>query len=115
MTTGQDQHPGLAELARQVRDVLNRFEGLASKFEATFLTKEIFKLYSDGVERELEHFSQALTKAATAEKEHNDQLERRIAALESSVTWVVRLVIAAVIAALLAGIFVTKQKAGGGG
>jgi len=35
--------------------------------------------------------------------------------LESSLTWVVRLVIAAVIAALLAGIFVTKQKAGGGG
>lgn len=114
MTTGPE-HPGLAELARQVRDVLGRFEALANKFEATFLTKEFFKLYSDGITRELEHLSQSMVSSTVAEKEHNDQLERRIASLESTLTWVVRLVIAAVIAALLAGIFVTKGKTGGGG
>lgn len=95
--------------------MLGRFEALANKFEATFLTKEFFKLYSDGITRELEHISQSLVASALAEKEHNDQLERRIASLESTLTWVVRLVIAAVIAALLAGIFVTKGKTGGGG
>ena len=108
-----DSPPGVGELSRQVREVLGRFEGLANKLEANFVNKDIFKLYSDGVTRELEHVSKALDMQVQAEKERNDQLEKRISKLEGNVTWVVRIVIAAVIVALLAGIGISK--AGGGG
>lgn len=105
--------PGVGELARQVRDVLGRFESLANKLETQFVSKEIFKLYTDGVTRELEHLSKAADQSVAMEKERNEQLERRISKLESNLTWVVRIVIAAVVVALLAGIGISK--AGGGG
>ena len=108
-----DTPPGVGELSRQVREVLGRFEGLANKLETNFVNKDIFKLYSDGVTRELEHVSKAIDIQVLAEKERNDQLEKRISKLEGNITWVVRIVIAAIIVALLAAIGISK--AGGGG
>lgn len=116
--------PGLGELSRQVREVLARYEAIANKLEANFVNKEIFKLYTDGVTRELEHLSDAaksqiaaLAEAdkaqKVAEKERNDRLEQRISKLEGNFTWVVRIVVAAVIVAVLAGVGISK--AGGGG
>jgi hypothetical protein len=105
--------------------VLGRFEGLASKLESQFISKDIFKLYSDGVARELEHLvtrmnstdisqAKALDIAVAAEKERNEQLEKRISKLEANITWIVRIVVAAVIVAVLAAAGF-KAKAGGGG
>jgi hypothetical protein len=109
-----DHNPGLAELSRQVRDVLTRFEVLANKLEANFLSKEIFKLYSDGVTRELEHVSKALDVEVKAEKERNDQLGKRISDIEGNITWLVRVIVAAIVVALIAGLGIAA-KAGGGG
>lgn len=120
-----DHQPGLAELARQVQGVLARFEALAGKLEANFLTKEIFRLYSDGVARELEHISKSLDAKAEAEKERDSHLEKRIADVEGSlgkrissvednITWVVRIVIGAIILALLAVVGITAKAKGGG-
>lgn len=119
-------HPGLAELSRLVRDVLQRFESLATKLESQFVNKDIFKLYSDGVARELEHLvsrmnstdsshAKALELAVAAERERNEQLENRISKLESNITWIVRIVVAAVILAVLAAVGIGRVKAGGGG
>jgi hypothetical protein len=105
--------PGVGELSRQVREVLGRFEGLVNKLEAQFVTKEIFKLYTDQMTRELEHLIKGQDQQVAAEKERNDQLDKRIAKIESNITWIVRLVLAAVVVALLAGIGLSK--AGGGG
>lgn len=125
--------PGLAELSRLVRDVLNRFESLATKLESQFISKDVFKLYSDSATRELEHLisrlgsaEQAWTKnladAVAAEKERNDnlekrnaQLEKRIELLEGNNRWIVRLIIAAVIAFVLAAVGISTKAAGGGG
>lgn len=118
--------PGLGELSRLVRDVLMRFENLATKLETQFVNKDIFKLYSDGVARELEHLvtrmnatdtstAKALDLSVAAEKERNEQLERRISKLEAHLTWVVRVVAAAVILAVLAAVGIGRIKAGGGG
>jgi hypothetical protein len=117
--------PGLPELSRQVRDVLARFEALANKLEANFINKEIFRLYSDGVTRELEHISRSLDQQVQAEKERNGDLDKRLAvvegnldkrisALEGNITWVVRAVIGAIIIALLAGIGIAAKAKGGG-
>lgn len=105
--------------------MLARFENLANKLDANFINKEIFRLYSDGVTRELEHIVKSLDSKADAEKERDAQLDRRIADVESrlggriteiegNITWVVRVVIGAIILALLAGVgFVAKVKGGG--
>lgn len=132
MTDPGGSNPGLAELSRLVRDVLQRFEGLATKLETQFINKDVFKLYSDGITREIEHllsrviaaestWSKNLDASVAAERERNDQLdkrnaqlEKRVELLEGNIRWVVRLVIAAVIAFVLAAVGL-NAKAGGGG
>lgn len=125
--------PGLGELSRLVRDVLQRFETLATKLESQFINKDVFTLYSDGIKRELEHlvsrmnsadqtWTKNLADTVAAERERNDQLEKRnvqlekrIESLEGNIRWVVRLVIAAVIAFVLAAVGISAKAAGGGG
>jgi len=104
--------PALGELSRQVRDVLTRYEGIANKLETNFVTKEFFKLYTDGLARELEHASRAADRQAAAEKERNDQLDKRVSKLESNITWVVRVVIAAIVVAVLAAIGISRSGGG---
>ena len=132
MTDPSGGAPGLAELSRLVRDVLHRFESLATKLETQFINKDVFNLYTTGVARELEQLvarmnsaDQALTKGLAdtvgAEKERNeqlgkrdDQLERRLAEVEGNIRWIVRLVIAAVVMFVLAAVGISARAGGGG-
>lgn len=93
--------PGVGELSRQVREVLARFEQLVNKLETQFVTKDFFTLYTGGVTREIEHLADGAKNAEKTEKDRNDVLEKRIANLENNQRWVVRIVLAAVIVALL--------------
>lgn len=112
--------PGVGELSRQVREVLTRFEQLVNKLETQFVNKDFFKLYTDGVNRELEHLvkshaelkqdaSKSVDTLERAEKDRNDQLEKRIAQLEGNITWIVRIVIAAIVVAVLAAVGFSKS------
>lgn len=104
-----NQAPTPGELSRQVREVLGRFEALLNKLDTQFVSNAIFKLYSDGVARELEHLVKGQDVMVLAEKDRNDQLEKRISKVEGNITWVVRIVIAAVILAILAALGLSKS------
>ena len=123
--TQPEHNPGLAELSRQVQGVLARFESLANKLEANFINKEIFRLYSDGVARELEHVLKAIDEKVVAEKERDAQLDkrlseidsqlgRRVSDIEGNITWIVRVIIGAIILALIAGLGIAAKAKGGG-
>lgn len=112
--------PGVGELSRQVREVLARFEQLVNKLETQFVNKDFFRLYTDGVEREIKHLRQAqadlkqdagksVDTLERAEKDRNDQLEKRIAQLEGNITWIVRIVLAAIVVAVLAAVGFSKS------
>lgn len=108
MPDSGNQSPTPGELSRTVRDVLGRFEALANKLDVQFVNKDIFKLYSDGVARELEHLIKG-------QEQRDAQLEQRIQKLENNITWVVRIVIGAVVLAVLAAIGISRIGSGGGG
>jgi BMFP domain-containing protein YqiC len=105
--------PTSADLARQLQATMGRFESLGNKLEAQFINKDMFALHMDAIRRELEILHKANEQMLLAEKERNDRLATRIDQLEGNFTWIVRIIIAAVVVAVLAGIGISK--AGGGG
>jgi CHASE3 domain sensor protein len=85
---------------------------LVTKLETQFVTRDFFTLHSDGVKSEQGHLRASVDQLEKAEKERNDQLERRIKQLEDNQKWIVRLVLAAVIVAVLAAVGFSKSAGG---
>ena len=112
------------ELARQVREVLIRFQGLADRLDNAYLTKETFSLYKDLVDRTLKQLEDASAnldrdkaeKTVTDSLSHRvdnradkgavESLERRVSNIEDNNKWLVRLVLGVVILAVI-GLVVT--------
>lgn len=112
----EEQYPGIAELARQVRDVLVRFETLGARLETQFVRADIFQLWLQSFQQDLKDLT------ATKEKEHKelaerdkserDHLTKRVSDLEDNIKWVVRLVIGFILLGIL-GAALTFTKGGG--
>lgn len=80
----------LGEIASRLDDVFRRFEALANDLPKTFINKELFAAYKD------------LIDAKDAANDLKVQgLERRIEDLEDDKKWLYRLIISAVILAVL--------------
>lgn len=117
---------GIGELSRQVRDVLVRFEGLATRLETQFVRSENFQLYKQLVDTAISNLQQRVSELASAEqmknlredvddkasKGHVSNLERRVADLEDDKKWLVRLVVGFIILGVLGAVFAVSQAGG---
>ncbi len=99
----------IAELARQVQEVLRRFQGLADRLDTSYVSKEVFDLYKRSID-------QSLTNASTncsnlerdkAEKLAFDDAIRRIANIEDNMKWIVRLLLALIVVAVVGTVIST--------
>lgn len=104
---------GVAELARQVRDVLARFQALADRLDNAYTTKEMFSLYKILVDQSLKSLQDKVVELDRdkAEKMTTGTLDQRVANLEDNQKWVVRLLVSLIIVAVVSLVVVT----GGGG
>lgn len=102
----------VAELSRQVRDVLLRFQGLADRLDTTYATKETFMLYQELVNQALAGLQDkyASLERDKTEKTFSDGIERRLAAIEDNQKWLTRLVLALVVTAIVAGVLVSGKR-----
>ncbi len=84
--------PTLGEVARRLTDVQNTVHSLAEKLDRDYVR------------------AAQLAAVERAAEDRDKEQDRRISGLESSVTWVVRLVLSAVILALLGLVIVQGGK-----
>ena len=121
---------GIGELSRQVRDVLVRFEGLATRLETQFVRSDNFLLYKQLVDTAIANLQQRGSESASSEQVNNlredveslttgkasksdvTNLERRIDALEDDKKWLVRLVVGFIILGVLGAVFAVSQAGG---
>lgn len=121
-----DEGPGVAELARQVQAVLNRFESLSSQLEHTFVRRDLYEMYKAFIDGKLNELAiksdrvPSLEKIQSLENELKDAADRqvvqnlttRVEALEDDKKWLTRLVIGFIVLGVLGAIFAVS-KAGG--
>jgi hypothetical protein len=135
MPTGDNEGVGVGELSRQVRDVLQRLEGLAVRLETQFVRGDNFSLYKQlvdqailqlqGLVKDIETTLRVTPDAADvtalsvridskASKSELEAIQKRVAELEDDKKWITRLVIAFVVIGIISAVFVV-QKVGSGG
>jgi hypothetical protein len=100
---------GVAELSRQVRDVLARFQTLADRLENTYTTKEMFSLYKILVDQAIKTLQDKVIELDRdkAEKSVETSLAQRIANLEDNQKWIARLIVSLIIVAVVGTVIVT--------
>lgn len=118
--------PGVGELSRMVRDVLVRFEGLASKLETQFVRNDNFQLYKQlvdqaisGLQDSAKNFAR-LDRITDLEKDLVEKagspefkaLKDRVTDLEDDKKWLTRLLIGFIILAVLAAVFAVSKQGG---
>lgn len=97
--TPPSQQQNLGEVARRLDDVFNRYEQIANDLPKTFVSKDLFEAYKD------------LAKAqADALKVQMDVQEKRIHELEDDKKWLYRLIVGAVILAVIGLVFATTHQ-----
>lgn len=94
--------PTLGEIARRLNEVFAKFDQVTSDLPRTFVNKDLFDAYKELAKANHERL-QAELEAAKASH------EKRIADLEDDKTWLYRLVIGAVILAVLAMVIGTAH------
>lgn len=101
---------GVGELSRQVAQVLTRFERLATRLDESYVSKQLYELYVAST-------SAAITDLKVDKIEKSElliitasvtALELRVKSLESNLQWIVRLVVAFVVTAILGAVFVAS-------
>lgn len=121
------ESPGVGELSRQVRDVLVRFEGLATRLETQFVRSDNFNLYKQLVDQAIANLQALVATLARADKVEDlerdmidkassssvDALTKRVNDLEDDKKWLTRLVIGFIILGVLGAVFAVSQGAGG--
>lgn len=97
----------VGELARQLRDVFTRIEGLARRLEDQFVSNKVLDLYRENVNQALAALekNQRAHEQDKAEKSALTALETRVTSLEDDKKWLVRLVIGFIILGLLGVLF----------
>lgn len=100
---GDQSGIGIGELSRQVRDVLLRFEGLATRLDTSYVQKELYNLRQEVIDKSFLALEKDKAENSTVE-----ELRKRIESLEDDKKWLVRLVIGFIILAILGAIFVAS-------
>lgn len=103
---------GLGELARRVQEVYARFESIAARIETAYVTKEVFDLNLKLFDNKLDSLKQLHTEEINGVVSENEDLSRRIKELEDDKTWLIRLVIGAIILAFLGAGFAASKAVG---
>ena len=105
-----DDGIGVGELARQVRDVFSRLEGLATRLENQFVRTDIFNLYKENVNTALAAVQEKNRglESDKVDKASFDALQSRVAQLEDERKWLTRLVIGFIILGILGAVFVAS-------
>lgn len=120
------ENVGTGELSRQIRDVLARFQDLATRLETQFMRTDTFVFYQrliDKATKDLEDsvrgkastdslltLSNSLDKKADAERVR--RLEDRVDDLEDDKKWLTRLVFGFIILGVLGALFAFSQLGG---
>jgi hypothetical protein len=121
----------VAELARSLRDVFTRLEGLARRLEdGQFVRTDLYNLYRESVNQALAALqaAQAVLERDKADKSHVNSvaesvktkadtssfsgLEARVAQLEDDKKWLVRLIIGFIILGVLGAVFTVATVQG---
>ena len=104
-----DPDVGVHELARQVRDVLTRFQLLAERLDNTYTTKEMFSLYKTLVDQSLTTLQEKFNKLDNEKMETSvgADISRRLTKIEENQTWLVRLLVSLIIVAIVGTVLVT--------
>lgn len=97
------------ELARQVRDVLQRFQSLADRMDTVYTTKEMFTLFKTLIDQEIANLKEKIKSVEEDKSEKNtvDSLTQRVAELEDSYKWITRLIVSLVVIAVVGLVIVT--------
>lgn len=100
---------GVAELARQVRDVLARFQSLADRLDNAYTTKEMFNLYKTLVDQAIATLQEKVTELDRdkVEKTTEASLDQRVKNLEDNQKWITRLLVSLIIVAVVGTVIVT--------
>lgn len=107
--------PSLAEIGRQVREALGRLESLAGRLDQNFVPNRILELYKEIVElrfrrveqdisqinKELDNKADESDVTAKPSKTEVDDLRTRVSSLEDNQKWLVRVVLGALVLALV--------------
>jgi hypothetical protein len=114
---------GVGELSRQVRDVLVRFEGLATRLDGQFVREDNFKLYQRLVDQAILSLQNAVKELASLETVKNLRfevegkasrgqvagLEEDIKELQDDKKWLVRLIVGFIVMGVLAAVIVIPK------
>lgn len=95
MSTSQAQT--LGEVARRLDDVFRQYESIANSLATSFVTKELFGAYKDLVVTSDQIYQNQIT-----------ALNARVAELEDDKKWLYRLIVGAVVLALIAVVIGTN-------
>lgn len=116
----------VGELARQVRDVLLRFQTLAERLDNTYVSKEVLGLWEKLTESRIKAIEGSLvTKAEIsavtdlkadlekkADQSEISSIDARVKSLEDNQKWVVRLVLGLILVAVISAVLVTSGGTG---
>lgn len=107
-----DGAPTVGELARGLRDVLVRFEGLIQRIEIGYISKDVYTLGQELLRAADSALKTAVENEAKERESCDEELRRRISNLEDNQKWLVRAVIGMVLAAVIGGVLLTKGHVG---
>ena len=94
----------LGELSRRLSEVFVRFETLAGRLEAgQFVRTDLYVLYKENVNTQLKALQDRVASVESAKADKT--LEQRVANLEDTNRWLMRLVIGFIILAVLGAVF----------
>lgn len=111
----------VGELSRQVANTLSRFEQLLTRLDDSYVSKNLYDLYTRGVDSALSALDKEVNEAATRRelqekvakgdlqplKDKVDALDARVEKLEENITWIVRIVLTFVVVGILGAVFIT--------
>jgi hypothetical protein len=106
MSTMSGDEISIGELARQLKDVVTRLEGVMRRLDnGQFVRTDVFNRYEESVVSKISKLERD-TDDKAAKSEFN-QLAVRVSKLEDEKTWITRLVISFIILAVLGIVFST--------
>lgn len=118
---------GTGELSRQIRDVLTRFQDLATRLETQFMRTDTFVFYQRLIDKAIKDLEDAVKDKAAktsladlrgeldnkASKADLESLKEKVESLEDDKKWLTRLVLGFIILGVLGAVFAVTQGGAG--